>query len=500
MTIRVKSKANGGPPASPTSGDAYIVDVATGAWASFTVNNIAQSIGGVWYQYTRSEGLRVWLMDTDKLNVYNGSAWVELAAASLGVSAFTTGSIPFLSSSGTLLQDNANFNYTDSTDTLTVKNITTLSSGTLTATGPTVASSITASGTVTLNASTVTSAITASGTLTANGATVLNGSTTASAVTVSGTATLNGSTVASSLTASGTITTNALVVNSATTHTGSVTNNGSTTMSAVTVNGTLTANAATNLNGATTASAITSTGPLIVNNTKSVFGASATISATTAAVSSTLPQHAMQYPSVATYYETVTSTGAYKLDRDGVTIIEYDSATAVINDSLKISQVTEIGTPFASLSSNAGQIFQYSTDAASTGTANDKGGSIGLGGAWNNQQVTVFAQIIGAKENSTNGDYAGYLAFATRANGGSLGTIRAYINSAGNLITNYDLAAGPGSTSMTSGFLWAPSGAGAPSGVPTGTGITNRVPLYYDTTNNKLYVYNGSWKASAAFT
>lgn len=172
MTIRVKSKANGGPPASPTSGDAYIVDVATGAWASFTVNNIAQSVGGVWYQYTRAEGLRVWLMDTDKYNVYNGSAWVELTALSLGISSFTAASVPFLSSSGTLLEDNTNFNYVNSTDTLNIKNLTVLSTGALTVNGSATMSAITASGLVTLNGATTASAITAtsvtSSTLTTN--------------------------------------------------------------------------------------------------------------------------------------------------------------------------------------------------------------------------------------------------------------------------------------------------------------------------------------------
>ena len=49
-----------------------------------------------------------------------------------------------------------------------------------------------------------------------------------------------------------------------------------------------------------------------------------------------------------------------------------------------------------------------------------------------------------------------------------------------------------GTTSMTDGFFYIPSAAGAPSGVPTA--VSGRVPMYYDTTNNNFYVYNGAWK------
>lgn len=52
-----------------------------------------------------------------------------------------------------------------------------------------------------------------------------------------------------------------------------------------------------------------------------------------------------------------------------------------------------------------------------------------------------------------------------------------------------------GSTGMTDGFFYIPSAAGAPVGVPTT--ISGTVPMYYDTTNNRFYVYNsvaGAWK------
>jgi fructose-specific component phosphotransferase system IIB-like protein len=47
-------------------------------------------------------------------------------------------------------------------------------------------------------------------------------------------------------------------------------------------------------------------------------------------------------------------------------------------------------------------------------------------------------------------------------------------------------------TNATNGFLYLPTCAGTPTGVPTAK--TGRVATVYDTTNNKLYVYNGAWK------
>lgn len=66
------------------------------------------------------------------------------------------------------------------------------------------------------------------------------------------------------------------------------------------------------------------------------------------------------------------------------------------------------------------------------------------------------------------------------------------VNSAIKTDGNGNIYTKAGSTAMTDGFIRIPSAAGAPSGVPTG--ISGTVPLYYDTTNNKIYVYNGSWK------
>jgi hypothetical protein len=52
-------------------------------------------------------------------------------------------------------------------------------------------------------------------------------------------------------------------------------------------------------------------------------------------------------------------------------------------------------------------------------------------------------------------------------------------------------------TGMTAGFINIPGAAGAASGTPLST---TGFPMYYDSTNNKIYIYNGSWRSTAALT
>ncbi len=56
-----------------------------------------------------------------------------------------------------------------------------------------------------------------------------------------------------------------------------------------------------------------------------------------------------------------------------------------------------------------------------------------------------------------------------------------------------------GTTTMASGFTHIPAAAGAPTGAPTNP--TGNVPMYYDSTNHKIYVYSGgTWRSTAALT
>lgn len=60
---------------------------------------------------------------------------------------------------------------------------------------------------------------------------------------------------------------------------------------------------------------------------------------------------------------------------------------------------------------------------------------------------------------------------------------------------NVYLGIGALATTATNGFAYMPTCAGAPTGTPTAK--AGFVPFVYDTTDNKLYVHNGTWKAAA---
>jgi hypothetical protein len=63
----------------------------------------------------------------------------------------------------------------------------------------------------------------------------------------------------------------------------------------------------------------------------------------------------------------------------------------------------------------------------------NNGGSISLGGVYTGSSITQFGYILGAKANSTDGNYAGYLSFGTRPNG-DVSQERMRIDSSGNLL------------------------------------------------------------------
>ena len=54
-------------------------------------------------------------------------------------------------------------------------------------------------------------------------------------------------------------------------------------------------------------------------------------------------------------------------------------------------------------------------------------------------------------------------------------------------------------TDTTKGFIMSPSCAGAPTGTPADI-PTGQIPIVFDSTNNKLYVYDGGWISTAALT
>lgn len=73
---------------------------------------------------------------------------------------------------------------------------------------------------------------------------------------------------------------------------------------------------------------------------------------------------------------------------------------------------------------------------------------------------------------------------------GTQDTIRMSIDTSGNIICGVGAIA----TNATNGFLYVPTCAGVPTGIPTT--VTGRVPIVADSTNNRLYIYSGgAWVA-----
>lgn len=69
----------------------------------------------------------------------------------------------------------------------------------------------------------------------------------------------------------------------------------------------------------------------------------------------------------------------------------------------------------------------------------------------------------------------------------------------GAAVNDGSLVAGPGSavaTDAVRGFLYIPACAGTPTGTPTAQ--SGAVALVWDTTNKKLYVYDGAWLGGTA--
>ena len=138
------------------------------------------------------------------------------------------------------------------------------------------------------------------------------------------------------------------------------------------------------------------------------------------------------------------------------------------------------------------------TSAVSASVVYDDGTNIGIGNASPAAKVDVSGNLA-----LQTGGY-----FYTPYNGATnTGTVRSGIQVDGtnqtlNFYTantfrgaveqNGNFYAGSGTTGMTNGFFYIPAAAGAPTGIPTA--ISGRVPMYYDTTNNNFYVYNGAWK------
>lgn len=119
VTGGVISRTNGGPPGGPSNGDQYIVDVASGAWAGFAVDDLAQFENAVWTNYVPKIGFhKSWVIDDNEQVVFLATGWENSAVTSLGLTADKKGSVLFAVGDGTLGQEPTDFLFTDATKTL----------------------------------------------------------------------------------------------------------------------------------------------------------------------------------------------------------------------------------------------------------------------------------------------------------------------------------------------------------------------------------------------
>lgn len=153
---------------------------------------------------------------------------------------------------------------------------------------------------------------------------------------------------------------------------------------------------------------------------------------------------------------------------------------------LRLSSITEIGTAtadFLTLYGSTGNgIIEVSGSSAG---ASLQLKTKGLG------TVQLYSGAYILAEFESVGSTANYIKFNPNAGGNP----RIY-TSGGNLVLGGGSAL---ATNATTGHIMIPTCAGAPTGAPSSAGA-GQLPLIYDTTNNKLYAYNGAWKSSAAFT
>lgn len=160
-------------------------------------------------------------------------------------------------------------------------------------------------------------------------------------------------------------------------------------------------------------------------------------------------------------------------------------ATGFDNAGIVQSDVTSAANYFRSIASTVAAVFTLSDLRHFHATQS----TIGAGSSVTNQYSFIAeSNLIGAANNF--GFYGNIPAGTGRWNFYANGTARNYF--AGGV---EPLA---GTTTQAVGFINISAAAGVPTGVPTNP--TGNVPLYYDTTNNKLYVYNAGWKSTAALT
>lgn len=137
-----------------------------------------------------------------------------------------------------------------------------------------------------------------------------------------------------------------------------------------------------------------------------------------------------------------------------------------------------------------GDISYYSSGTAlsklAIGTNTSILTSSGIAPQWTDPATVT----IGTASNIANG-VANQIPYQTAPNTTAFNTNLTFDGNNFNVTGN--IFASAGTTTMADGFNYIPAAAGAPTGAPTV--IAGYVPMYYNTSNNRLYVYNGAWRS-----
>lgn len=122
---------------------------------------------------------------------------------------------------------------------------------------------------------------------------------------------------------------------------------------------------------------------------------------------------------------------------------------------------------------------------------NDVLGAINFGG-YGTSIVAPGAVILGVAAETWSGSTNASDMWFYTTNTGTTSNVETFkLTANGNVVCGGNNGAAI-ATNATNGFLYLPSCAGTPTGVPTA--YTGRNAFVYDTSANKLWVYNGSWR------
>lgn len=180
-----------------------------------------------------------------------------------------------------------------------------------------------------------------------------------------------------------------------------------------------------------------------------------------------------------------TASTAYATAAQGTTA---DNTAAIVT-------ATKITADFSNATLTSRYFIQTSTTNGNTnvGAAPNGTSQVALFQAFNNSDLSAALAYIDFRAGASTHQITSGV-----ANSGTALPIQVRVNS--NTSTIWDTAGSVQiglavATNATDGFPYIPANTGAPSGTPTAK--TGFVPIYYDATNNRLYVYNGAWKYAA---